>query len=201
MRAHLFHGFNVSDGGSNTIDKLAPFFLLNNIPVMDHNYGWVGLLGLRRRNNKTTVRALPLIQVGDVLVAHSNGCLIAWELVEAGAPVSAVICIQPALRRDTIWREDVSVLCLYNKRDWIVSLGRMWGRFVSVANPFANRHGWGAAGRHGFTVEQHNVTNWDTDRGLYPARGHNGIFDTGPVLHWGPEIIRWVKQQAMAEAA
>lgn len=191
MNIHLFHGFNVRDGGSGSIDKFAPFFTLSGASIVQHDYGWVGPLRLRRRNDKAIARSEAAILPGDTLIAHSNGCLIAWRLVQAGVPVSAVICIQPALRRDTLWREDVSVLCLYNPDDWIVSLGRMWGRFASVANPFRNRHGWGAAGRYGFTAGQPNVENWNTKQPPTPATGHSGIFQTNPVLHWGPKLSVW----------
>jgi hypothetical protein len=201
VNAHLLHGFNVSDGGSGSVDKLAPFFTVNGVPVVDHNYGWVGLLGLRRRNQRTVQRILPTIKQGDVLLAHSNGCLIAWELVEAGAPLAAVICVQPALRKDTVWRPDVQVLCLHNDEDWVVSLGRMWGRFASVANPWRDRHGWGAAGRHGFTSGQPNVTNWNTGIGPAPAEGHSGIFETAPVLYWGPRIYHWAEVHHLEAAA
>jgi hypothetical protein len=201
MRAHLLHGFNVTDGGTGSIDRLAPFFTKNGIQVIDHDYGWVGLFGLRRRNQETVKRILPTIRPGDVLLAHSNGCLIAWQLVEAGAPLAAVICIQPALRRDTRWRSHVQVLCLKNDEDWIVSLGRMWGRFASVANPWRNRHGWGSAGRHGFTSGQPNVSNWDTNTGPCPATGHSGIFRPDAVLHWGPKIYRWATRTLRSMAA
>ncbi|MFA5495177.1 MAG: hypothetical protein WC247_10400 [Porticoccaceae bacterium] len=190
MKAHLIHGFNVSDGGSDSIGKLAPFFALEGIDVIDHNYGWVGLLRLRWRNRKATRRILPHIAPGDILVGHSNGCLVCWELLEAGAPAGAVICIQPALRRDCPWPTHVPVLCLYNPADWIVSLGRLWGRFISVANPISRRHGWGAAGRHGFDPAP-NITNWNTDTPPVPARGHAGLFHTRPLLHWGPRIHHW----------
>lgn len=199
MKAHFFHGFNVSDGGSNSVDKLAPWFAMGGCEIVEHDYGWVGLLRLRRRNARTIQGAYPAIGQGDVLIAHSNGCLICWELVEAGAPVSAVICVQPALRRDTTWRDDVRVLCLYNPRDRIVSMGRMWSRFMSVANPFRDRHGWGAAGRHGFTADQANVDNWNTATGPVPAVGHSGLFQTRPLLHWAPKIRDWaLPSQAMA---
>lgn len=193
-QAHFLHGFNVRDGGDGSIDTLAPWFAVRGFRIVEHEYGWVGPLRVRRRNGHVVRRVLLAIQPSDVLVAHSNGCLISWELTEAGAPASAVICVQPALRRDTLWNLDTRVLCLYNDGDWCVSVGRMWGRFMSVANPFRGRHGWGAAGRHGFTSGQPNVTNWDTDTGPYPVRGHSEIFRTANALHWGPKIATWAEQ-------
>ena len=190
MATHLIHGFNVSDGGTGSVGKFRRFFPW----ALLHNYGWVGLIGLRWRNDKVVRDLLPHIRKGDVLICHSNGCLIAWRLVKQGAPVSAVVCIQPALRRDTRWPDDVNVLCLYNHDDWIVNLGRMWGRFMSVANPFRNRHGWGAAGRYGF--DQESVTNWRTDTGDFPAKVHSGVFKNSAFYHWGGKVYSWVERHS-----
>ncbi|MEX1197795.1 MAG: hypothetical protein WEB57_08060 [Pseudohongiellaceae bacterium] len=194
-RVHLVHGFNVSDGGSDTVGKLAPYFALQGFEVVDHDYGWVFLLRLRRRNEKVVRRLEAECQPGDVLIGHSNGALLCWEALHQGCKPSSVICIQPAMRKDTHWPESIPVLCLFNRKDRIVSLGRAWSRFISVANPFRNRHGWGAAGRHGFVVGQPNVRNQDTDQPPVPARGHSGIFGIRELLHWGPRIQRWATHQ------
>ena len=191
MTQHLIHGFNVSDGGRGSIGRLAPFLS----SPMTHYYGWTFLFRLRFVNEETVEDLLPSIRHGDVLVAHSNGCLIAWELVQQGAPVAAVVCIQPALRRDTPWPEGLPVLCCYNEADWIVSMGRMWGRFVSVVNPWKNRHGWGAAGRNGFTLGQPTVENWDTGVLPFPAEGHSGIFQKPAIHHWAPLINYWIGER------
>ncbi|WP_163557570.1 hypothetical protein [Halomonas sp. NO4] len=196
MRAHLNHGINVSDGGKGSVGSLTPYFEESGHDAILHSYGWVGFLRVRWRNETATQAIRPHVHDGDVLVGHSNGCLIAWELIEAGVKPSAVICIQPALRRDTLWPDDIPVLCLYNQADWAVSLGRMWGRFASVANPFRDIHGWGAAGRHGFTRGQANVTNWDTDIEEFPARGHSGVFRRPALFYWAPNIVGWARSHA-----
>ncbi len=188
MTTHLIHGFNVSDGGVGSIGRLCRFM---HRPAL-HDYGWVGLIGLRSRNDEVVRRLMPQIHPGDALVAHSNGCLIAWRLVEAGAPVSCVVCIQPALRRDTRWK--VPVLCLYNRYDWVVTMGRVWGRFASVANPWRDRHGWGVAGRHGF---DHGDENWDTgsEDWAFPARYHSGVFNRPAVSYWGARSRGWMNER------
>lgn len=196
-KVHLIHGFNVSDGGEKSILRLAPHLERLGLPYIAHNYGWVGPLLLRWHNAQTIREIKDSIEPGDVLIGHSNGALICWELVQAGAPVSAVVCIQPAMRRDTLWPEDIDVLCLYNKRDWAVTFGRIWGRFASVARPWKGRHGWGAAGRHGFTAGQKRITNIDTCPLLscLDACGHSRIFKTPPIRLWGPRIALWVDQR------
>jgi hypothetical protein len=189
MATHLIHGFNVWDGGRGSILRLSQWLT----EPRSYDYGWVFLLRLRWVNDRTVEEMLPTIAPGDVLVAHSNGCLIAWRLVMAGAPVSAVVCIQPALRRDTRWPDTLPVLCLHNPHDWAVALGRVWGRLVSVANPWRERHGWGAAGRHGFTSGQPMVVNWDTSDGYPPAEGHSAVFDEPALYRFGPAIARWIE--------
>lgn len=193
MRVHLFHGFNVWDGGKGTTDRLAPFLKAKGHIVIEQDYGWVGLLGLRFRNRSVVEKAAEQIRSGDVIIAHSNGCLIAWELANMGLPIRAVICIQPALRRDSLWPMTAKVLCLHNDGDIPVRLSRIWGRFVSVANPFRDRHGWGAAGSHGFTSRQPNVENWNTGKGIAPVRGHSTIFQHEALEYWGPQICSWLQ--------
>ena len=187
---HLIHGFNSWKSGQGTVDKLAPFFHDQGYNVVDHDYGWVFLLRLRFVNSRAVEQIQDQIDRGDIIVAFSNGALIAWHLVEAGARPSAVVCIQPALRRDTPWPVWLPVLCVYNSKDMAVSMGRAWGRLASTWK----RHGWGAAGRHGF-LQRGNISNMRTDVPPEPAEGHGGIWSTAPLLYWGDRIVSWCSAQ------
>lgn len=201
MNTHLIHGFNVSDGGKASIGKLAPWV---RHPIR-HDYGWTFLFRLRWVNEQTVEELLPSIRPGDVLIGHSNGCLICWELAQEldrrDIGLAAVVCIQPALRRDTLWPDDLPVLCLHNDQDWIVSLGRAWGRFISAANPIRDRHGWGAAGRHGFTAGQPLVSNLDTGSCDPKALGHSGVFRSPALEHWCWMIRLWLTSRRLPVAA
>lgn len=192
-RCHLLHGFNVRDGGAATTDTLQPYFRLRGWDVVQHDYGWVGLIGLRFRNEDVVGRMLKVVKPGDVVVAHSNGCLITHQLAREGAQLGAVVCIQPALRRDCTWPESLPVLCVYNDKDWVVQLGRIWGRLSSALTPF-KPHGWGAAGRYGFTAGQRNVENWNTNHGQFPVTGHSEIFQPLSRAYWGPRIAHWATE-------
>ena len=186
MTTWLIHGFNVRDMGKGSIDKL-----LHYIPnSLDYDYGYVGLISLKKVNRRTINEFLEVIKPGDTIVAHSNGCLIAYQIAER-IPIDAIVCINPALRRDTIWPENTAVLCLANKTDWIVELGRIWARLVSLG--CIKTHGWGSAGRHGFTSDQPNVKNWHTDDWfwLYPVTGHSGLFKNPK--YWGGMISKWLE--------
>jgi hypothetical protein len=193
MTVHLIHGFNVFDKGRGSINKLRPFLEGAGYDVKTHSYGWVFLLRLRFVNDQFVEKLLEdnTVAEGDIIICHSNGALITWRLMEKGIQPSKVLCIQPALRRDTLWNNpETEVYCFYNKKDYIVELGRLWGRFVSVVNPFKNRHGWGSAGRHGFSSLKniYNINTGDKD-GLCHAEGHGGFFDTKIVKACSGKIL------------
>lgn len=192
-RVILFHGYKIKDGGAGTTDRLRPYFEEQGFEVLEGDYGKTHLWNVRQRNEETVAEWLPKLRPTDILVGHSNGCLVIHMLIERGAKVAGVICIQPALRTDTEWREDVRVLCTFNTKDWVVRfLGRAWGRFISVAKPWGDRHGWGAAGYHGFKNKNGNVLNIDIDVPPAPAPYHSGLFETtGRLAYWSRRFGDW----------
>lgn len=158
---------------------------------------------LHWRHKRIVAGLLPQIEPGDVLIGHSNAAWVIHRLVQAGAPVAAVVVIQPALRRDTWWPPSLPVLCVYNRGDWVVELGRAWGRLMTRLMP-SSPHGWGAAGRRGFTAGQRNVVNLRTDGSLAPiVRGHSAIFDPDDpaAAGWRKYIAAWVCRRVDGGAA
>lgn len=199
-RVWLVHGFNDGSSGHNNIDRLAFAFHAAGFEVVHDqgDYGWVGPLFLRHANASTVDRMLPLIRPGDIFVGHSNAAYIGRDLVRAGAPFAALVLVQPALDRATEWPEGLAVLCLHNPNDWIVRYAATtWAWLASKVRFWAEDHGWGSAGYHGF---DQGSENWDTSEGPEPALGHSGIFQTGPLLYWGERIVRWVLKQLLRRA-
>lgn len=190
MTTWLIHGFNVSDGGRGSVGRLAPY-LAGDVRL--HSYGWTGLVGLKCANRQAVNKLRRLVKPGDTIVAHSNGCLIAWELARLVPDLAAVVCINPALRRDTRWPAGLPVLCLANSTDWVVQLGRVWGRLFPADGIEAQ--GWGAAGRYGFTTPDTLVESLDTAETWWgaPVRGHSGVFDDGAAPFWGGLIADWLQ--------
>jgi len=186
MATWLIHGFNVGDGGGGTVGRLYPHI---SPIVCEYSYGWSGLLGLAWANRRAVRGLMQRIKPGDSIVAHSNGCLIAWQIAQV-IPVSSVVCINPALRRDTRWPKELPVLCMHNSTDWVVQLGRAWSKLF----PFdgIDTQGWGAAGRYGFTAPSKKVTNFDTAMGWWgkPVKGHSGVFREPE--YWGGIIDKWL---------
>jgi len=172
------------------VGKLAPYLPQ---PTQIMSYGWTGLVGLPCANRRAIRKLLQRVKPGDTLVAHSNGCLIAWQAAQIlGDQLAAVVCINPALRRDTEWPAGLPVLCLANSTDWVVQLGRIWGRLYPDG---IAAQGWGAAGRYGFTKPNPAVSNWDTAMGWWevPVTGHSGVFKDPAAPYWGKRIANWLE--------
>ena len=193
MTVYLLHGFNVADAGKDTIGTLEPY--LDFKDVIREDYGWVGLVRLVTVNRRTIRRLCEMLRPGDIIIGHSNGCWIANQIAHLYSHLGAVVCINPALRKDTTWPKELPVLCLHNKKDYVVQMGRLWAELFTFFNPDDMPHGWGAAGRWGF--EQKSVINWDTNdesKWAVTSTGHSGVFKSAKF--WGEHINDWLKKYA-----
>lgn len=93
---------------------------------------------------------------GDVIVAHSFGCLRAWNAHKV-RDFRAVICIAPAMSHKSQWRYPERVFCYWSPKDWAVRIGSKL-----LLHPF------GPAGTRGFI--QDGVTN------IREECGHSAYF-------------------------
>lgn len=174
--AHFVHGFNVSDSGANTTDRLVPFFSAAGYNVHEHDYGWFGLLQVRFLNGRVAKRVAKSVRPGDIGVGHSNGCAI---LARAAAlvPFDGLVLVNPALDKDTEFPASLRWIHVYHSNgDAAVSLAR-----------FLPMHQWGDMGRVGYCGDDGRVLNFD-----HSPDGHSDIFKHGRVAEWGPKIVQEV---------
>lgn len=187
---HLIHGIHTSDK-DNVTAKLAPAFRqvhgAENVLVRKYGYALALTTGLTNFLNKRRAERLAkLIKPGDSIVAHSNGCAIAWlidsEYVEH---LDSVILIQPALDSWRTFENTSRVLVLYNDEDEVVGASTLG--FCSA---------WGDMGKVGYTGALGNVEQWDTKappHGLPPYAGHSGIVESDAHRQqWGMAPANWM---------
>lgn len=175
-RVILVHGFNVRDGGAGTTDGLRPHFAREGFKVLEFDTGWRFLAGVRFGNAKRARRLARMIQPGDILIGHSDGCnlinLASWHLSGTEQPKpAAAVYLNPALDRDTQLAPQVkSALVFFTPSDWIVRVAR-WLRW----------HPWGDMGRVGY-IEKNAVYqdgryhNMSYEHLAIAAPGHSGAF-------------------------
>ena len=159
MRAVFVHGFNVKDGGANTVDKLAPFADAAGwyTDIDEADYGYFNLFMVKWTKSKTRARVLyrlaKAFENADIIITHSNGANFATQALDMlGSEFNnskIVVHISPALDRDTPIPQAVkSQLVMHTPHD-------VWVR-LSTYLPFMP---WGRMGAFGYSGNDKRNTN------------------------------------------
>jgi len=77
---HLIHG--IHSGGPSWIQGFIPYLAPSAVSFPD--YGWIAGLETRAANPIIVGCLKPYIAPDDVLICHSNGCAIGYDLMNAG---------------------------------------------------------------------------------------------------------------------
>lgn len=166
---HLVHGYNVKDGGANTIDTLRPYFEAAGFAVREFDYGHTNLWQVWMNNADYARDLRAQVEPGDIIAGHSNGAAVASRAVEQGAPAAGLILINAALDAD--WSPPPSVEWMhvyYNTNDVPVRIARLL--------PFVR---WGDMGRVGYTGTDPRVRSFDTTPAVEKESGiaaHSEVF-------------------------
>lgn len=170
MRIWLVHGFNVRDGGRGTVDQLIPFLKKDGHEVLQFDYGWTFLLGARFGNKGRAKKLAKLVQPGDVLIAHSNGCTIGHRTCNLLplVPFSIVIYIAPALDPNLVpqWGRVKKLVVYFSPDDSVVKKARWFPLVI-----------WGDMGARGCNVKHAKVKNFNKSRLLGTEVGHSKQFE------------------------
>jgi pimeloyl-ACP methyl ester carboxylesterase len=194
----LVHGFNVSDSGSGTVEKLRPALgLLDNMHVTSHYYGWLGFIGVylcnRRIASTLANRVENFNKRGKVCaIGHSNGCAILLEAARQGAVFDHVVFINPALRTNSEIPASIShLLIIHTKNDQAVRLAQFVESipFLELLIP----NFWGAMGAYGYKGLDRRVINLDLTHSL---DSHSAFFEDKNVRMYGSLVSRWIEGTA-----
>ena len=180
----LVHGFNVKDGGRNSTDKLRPYFEYEGYNVMEADYTWTGLIGVRLCNKKMASiianmsKGIPKL----VAVGHSNGCAILRKALEMGGRFDQLVFINPALNRKAKFGRGVNWVHVWHSRgDAAVTFAR-----------FLPKHAWGDMGSVGYKGKDPRVVNYDKSDGkTWSVRSvrHSDVFKPNKLPYFGPKIV------------
>jgi len=156
MRIVLVHGFNVRDGGAETVDKLDPGLtaLGHQVEKDEADYGYYDFWKVRFAKYSAVRRIAAALEHADVVITHSNGANyanMALKLLEYHRSTFKVIHFSPALNRNTPIPANVSKQWVFHtKTDYTVRL--------SAILPF---HPWGNMGAGGYTGQDTRASNID----------------------------------------
>lgn len=141
MKTVLVHGFNIRDGGENTIDKFAPELrkLGYTVDIDEADYGHWNLFAIYFGGKRGVVRRLmAAFWDADLIITHSNGASFANKALRRMGPrhdgKRLLVHFSPALKRKTPIPFAVDHQFVYHTRgDWVVRMASYlpflpWGR-------------------------------------------------------------------------
>lgn len=175
---HLLHGIAVR--GDGRIAKLKPALEAAGFDVQVHSYGFTWLFTVRRRNERISEDLAEVLEDGDIIIGHSNGCVIAHRACSLnthpdGAHNLGLIHINPAL---PTWATPPTTVShchvFYSPSDGAVGWASLARRFWPLS--WFRETLWGAMGRDGYAGTDERVTQTNLDAWFRRELGHSGVF-------------------------
>ena len=192
MKIHLLHGIH-TDLTNPVVGALVPYLEKSGIQVVHPDYGYILSVETRRINPMVENLLTPYIETGDVLIGHSNGCAIIYDMLyslsEKNVFPSGFIFINGALeQRITVPAGIGWGLCIYNEDDTITEVAQIAALFGTAPRT------WGEMGHAGYIGTDTRVDNVDAKHtaGMPPVRGHSDLFTSTNLPAWGDWIEKYI---------
>lgn len=179
---HLIHGIHTK--GQSPVEGLIPY--LTGFDVRYPDYGYI--LGVETRIvNPIIVGALlAYIRPGDIIIGHSNGCAIGYDLMLRRAPIAGAIFINAALEQRIVRLAPTGWIDVYfNPGDEITEIAKL-GQEAGIYDPV-----WGEMGHAGYAGSDAAITNINcgATTGLPAISGHSDFFTPEKLKGWGPFLM------------
>lgn len=184
---HLIHGIHTQ--GESPVQGLIPF-LTPSAAVKYPDYGYI--LGVETRiiNPVIVGTLLAYIEPGDILIGHSNGAAVAYDLMRAGAPISGMVLINAAVEQTIVRQAPCKWIDVYfNPGDKITEAAKL-GQELGVVDAV-----WGEMGHAGYKGSDPAITNFNCGGtpDMPTVDGHSDFFTPAKLAKWGVWLADRVK--------
>jgi hypothetical protein len=173
------------------VESLIPFLTQGGITTIFCDYGFVFGLETKLSNPLVWRSVLPFIDPGSVLIGHSNGAAIAYDLMNAGAKVKGCVFINGALDPRVTRAAGVDFIDVYyNPGDELTEVAQL-AEQIGIVDPV-----WGQMGHVGYWGVDPAITsiNCGATPGLPTVSGHSAFFTPGNITAWGPYLVKRLVQ-------
>lgn len=188
MRVYLIHGIRTEP--TSPVKGLISYLLAGGFEVRYPEYGYELALETRIVNPMIVGTLLPCIEPGDLLIGHSNGCAISYELMKKGAPAVGAVFINGALETDIVRPGTCQWIDIYCNSGDEVTEAAKWGAKVGLVDSV-----WGELGHSGYSGNDPEIRtiNGDHTPGEPMLYGHSDLFTPAKLSAWGPLIVQKIK--------
>ena len=178
---HLIHGIRTE--GPSPVENLIQY--LGPYAVKYPDYGWIDGVETRFVNPIIVGTLAAYVAPDDVLICHSNGCAIAYDLMGRGVKLAGCIFINAALSRLIVRRTAPWIDVYYNAGDEITEVAELAAR-LGLSDP-----AWGEMGHAGYLGTDPLITNIDCGNtaGMPIVAGHSAFFEAENLTQWGPYLV------------
>jgi hypothetical protein len=169
------------------VEGLIPFLVQSGFSVTYVDYGFILGLQTRLANPLVWRTMLPFIETGSILIGHSNGAAICYDLINAGAKVQGCVFINGAL--DPRITRPVGVEWIdvyYNPGDEITEVAQL-AEQLQLTDPV-----WGQMGHVGYWGSDSAITsiNCGATPGMPVVDGHSDFFTPANLAAWAPYLAK-----------
>jgi len=151
-RIILIHGWNVRDRGAGTVGPLVKPLESLGYEVILADYGHVLMPWSTSLASRKTAKYLSTkVEPGDIVVGHSNGARVAYDLSFYAPLIRKMIWLNPALDVDVVPAKSVhGCLVVHSNRDLATRFARWLPGTI-----------WGAMGRNGYCPRENDPWGYD----------------------------------------
>lgn len=193
MNLHALHGIHTPTNDPE-VESLLPFLAPLGV-VRYPDYGYILAVETKRINPVIAGSVAPYVGEDDVMVGHSNGCAVIYDLLQMGVKMKGVVFVNGALRQDITLPPCVKFAHVYyNAGDNITEIARC-AEMLAISPVDAV---WGEMGHAGYIGTDPRVKNFDCSNtiGLPAISGHSDIFTPAHIAAWGPFIKKQIENDA-----
>lgn len=190
MRVHVIHGIHTNL--DSPVKGLLPYLRDQGLIALYPEYGYELALETRLLNPIIEGMIEPYINPSDVLIGHSNGCAIAYHLIQRGLMVAGAVFINGALEQEIKRPPTCGFIDVYyNPGDKVTEVAKIASE-VGIVDDV-----WGELGHGGYVGNDPKITgfNCGNTAGLPMIDGHSDFFTPPKLKFWGPFLAKRLASQ------
>jgi hypothetical protein len=191
---HLIHGIRTQ--GVAPIGGLVPFLRTAGFDVRYPDYGWIDAIETRIVNPIICGSLRAYIGPDDIVIGHSNGCAIAYDLMRQGVKMAGAVLINGALEQ-SISRLVPWIDVYYNPGDEITEAAKI-GAQLGLTDLI-----WGELGHAGYDGTDPLIANFNcgSTPGMPVVSGHSDFFTPAKLAAWAPFLVDRIKTRVYGSLA
>ena len=190
MTVHLIHGIHTEP--TSPVKGLVPHLVAAGWKVRYPEYGYELALETKIINQMISGTIAAYVEPGDILIGHSNGCALAYAIMQTGIKVGGAVFINGALENNFPRPPGCPWIDVYfNQGDEITRAAQL-GEELGIVTPI-----WGELGHSGYVGTDSLVASIDCFRtpDMPVIDGHSDFFTPTKLQLWAAYLAKRIQER------